>query len=612
MYYQDNYEQRGGGRRGQQSFASVAGGNQGRYRDRNRDQGEGRYNQYNDDHYGGDGGGGRGGGGGRRQYRDNHQQHWEREREPLEINEDSDIPDEVHRFLHDLKEAVRNRETSKLQHLYEADFRGLSEIYYQTRAWPHPKVIESIIGDLPERIFILLYKELYFRHIYESSREGPSIDQRFDSYSNYWQIFDLILNRDVPLDVGLPNEWVWDMIDEFMYQFTHFSTYRAKADRIGEEELLMLKDNPMIWNVNIVMNIWLKLVEKSRIQEQLEIYNAGGDPTSKFESGSFADHPMYKMLGYYSLISLMRLHCLLGDYYSALKVLENVELGKKHLLQASGLQACLVATYYHVGVCYMMMRRYQDAIRTFCDLLLHQQRATTPMMNRGAGGGSLGLPSQFAGGRTYQVDTLGKTVDKMYNCLAVCLVLHPMHIDESISSSLRDKLGDRLNKVQKGADEDEFEKLLTAGLPKFITPVTNYDDIQPNSLKDFQMYQLSILKKEFSAQTMVGTIQSYLKLYTSMPVTKLARFVDLKEDDLLQHLYTYKHKMTNIVHNHGSPLNGELKCRPELDFYIDKDMIYIADTKVAPRYGDFFVRNIQKFEELTETLKMIKVGSKEG
>lgn len=94
------------------------------------------------------------------------------------------------------------------------------------------------------------------------------------------------------------------------------------------------------------MNIWLKLVEKSRIQEQLEIYNAGGmwvyahlkamalmylvgDPTSKFESGSFADHPMYKMLGYYSLISLMRLHCLLGDYYSALKVLDNVELGKK-------------------------------------------------------------------------------------------------------------------------------------------------------------------------------------------------------------------------------------------------------------------------------------------
>ena len=59
-----------------------------------------------------------------------------------------------------------------------------------------------------------------------------------------------------------------------------------------------------------------------------------------------------------------------------------------------------------------------------------------------------------------------------------------------------------------------------------------------------------------------------------------------------------QHKMTNVVHTHGSPLNGVLQCKPELDFYIDKDMIYIADTKVAPRYGDFFVRNIQKFEEV--------------
>ena len=33
---------------------------------------------------------------------------------------------------------------------------------------------------------------------------------------------------------------------------------------------------------------------------------------------------------------------------------------------------------------------------------------------------------------------------------------------------------------------------------------------------------------------------SYLKLYTSMPIEKLARFVDVPEDVLLQHLYTYK------------------------------------------------------------------------
>lgn len=35
------------------------------------------------------------------------------------------------------------------------------------------------------------------------------------------------------------------------------------------------------------------------------------------------------MLGYYSLVGLLRLHSLLGDYYQAIKVLENIELNKK-------------------------------------------------------------------------------------------------------------------------------------------------------------------------------------------------------------------------------------------------------------------------------------------
>ncbi|PWQ83483.1 hypothetical protein DKY64_21970, partial [Stenotrophomonas maltophilia] len=48
---------------------------------------------------------------------------------------------------------------------------------------------------------------------------------------------------------------------------------------------------------------------------------------------------------------------------------------------------------------------------------------------------------------------------------------------------------------------------------------------------------------------------------------------------------------------------GEFQSASEVDFYIDGDMIHIADTKVARRYGDFFIRQIHKFEELNRTLK---------
>jgi hypothetical protein len=35
------------------------------------------------------------------------------------------------------------------------------------------------------------------------------------------------------------------------------------------------------------------------------------------------------MLGYFSLIGLLRLHSLLGDFYQALKVLDHIQLNKK-------------------------------------------------------------------------------------------------------------------------------------------------------------------------------------------------------------------------------------------------------------------------------------------
>lgn len=142
---------------------------------------------------------------------------------------------------------------------------------------------------------------------------------------------------------------------------------------------------------------------------------------------------------------------------------------------------------------------------------------------------------------------------------------------------------------------------------------------------------------------------SFLKLYTTMPVAKLAGFLDMSEQEFRIQLLVFKHKMKNLVWTSGiSALDGEFQSASEVDFYIDKvsewmlkpltwkvkilcfffpsfycslyfflhqtycilsltsnellsllqDMIHIADTKVARRYGDFFIRQIHKFEEV--------------
>ena len=62
-----------------------------------------------------------------------------------------------------------------------------------------------------------------------------------------------------------------------------------------------------------------------------------------------------------------------------------------------------------------MMRRYSDAIRTFTNILLYVQRTKTMFQTK-----------------SYQND-------QMFVLLAICLLLHPQRIDESLLTTLKDK-----------------------------------------------------------------------------------------------------------------------------------------------------------------------------
>jgi len=48
-------------------------------------------------------------------------------------------------------------------------------------------------------------------------------------------------------------------------------------------------------------------------------------------------------------------------------------------------------------------------------------------------------------------EQINKQNDQMFTLLAICLVLHPICIDETIYSHLREKYADRMLKMQKGS-----------------------------------------------------------------------------------------------------------------------------------------------------------------
>ncbi|PVD37619.1 hypothetical protein C0Q70_00215 [Pomacea canaliculata] len=472
------------------------------------------------------------------------------------------VPEVIKNFLLFTQKCINEQNLFEVQNCYENGFNKLTDRFFKNSPWPEAEVIAPIVGN--DQVFLILYKELYYRHVYARVQNGPSLEQRFESYYNYCNLFNYILNADGPVPLELPNQWLWDIIDEFIYQFQSFTMYRSKLGKKSEDEIEFLRTNPKIWNVHSVLNVLHSLVEKSNINRQLEVYANGGEC-------------FFVCLFFLFFFSFTHCsHNLINICFWHIFLQQNLY---------SRVPTCQMTTFYYVGFAYLMMRRYQDAIRTFSNILLYIQRT-----------------KQMFQSRTQLYDQITKNNDKMYTLLAICLVLHPMRIDESVHSQLREKYADKMLRMQK-SDLQEFETCFSFACPKFLSPVPpNYDALADSFPKEPFKLQLRVFLEEVQQQIQIPTIRSYLKLYTTLPISKLAAFMD--EVSLLYQDGWSHHKMKNLVWTKGtSGLEGEFQSASEVDFYIDGDMIHIADTKVARRYGDFFIRQIHKFDEITRTLQ---------
>ena len=131
-----------------------------------------------------------------------------------------------------------------------------------------------------DQLFLILYRELYYRHVY--SRLQPDIDDRFHSYENSCELFNYLLSafspartlsirinrladsEDGPVALQLPEQWLWDIVDEFIYQFQSFYVWRARVKNKTEEELVMLADGSQASGLNAPRLLIAILPRRSR------------------------------------------------------------------------------------------------------------------------------------------------------------------------------------------------------------------------------------------------------------------------------------------------------------------------------------------------------------
>merc|ERR1712080_463027 len=86
---------------------------------------------------------------------------------------------------------ISERNVYEIQQIYDEGFNRLTEEYFMKCPWPEADDIAPLVQC--DKLFLTLYKELYYRHIYAKLK--PTLEHRYQSYYNYCELFNYILDE---------------------------------------------------------------------------------------------------------------------------------------------------------------------------------------------------------------------------------------------------------------------------------------------------------------------------------------------------------------------------------------------------------------------------------
>lgn len=217
----------------------------------------------------------------------------------------------------------------------------------------------------------------------------------------------------------LPNEWLWEMLDEFIYQFQSYCQYRGKLTMRTAEEIALLKKHVSVWDVKEVLTILKALVDQSGI---VGLLTAEGGVMRLYEADGIIDkvcammhalsstcvhvdslhslhvllpanhactHPhcyssqqrsnVLHVLGYFALVGQVTVHTLLGDYEAALRVMHPLHPFKRKGMLTSRITMANITFFYYSAFCYLSLGRYIDAAKLYNYILAFVARCDVSM-----------------------------------------------------------------------------------------------------------------------------------------------------------------------------------------------------------------------------------------
>lgn len=370
-------------------------------------------------------------------------------------------------------------------------------------------------------------------------------------------------------------------------QFQSFSQYRGKLSQKSAEEIEALRCAGSAWDALAVLTLLRSLVTASCVEATLAAERTGeaGATFSAHEGYDPHSSNVLRVLGYFSLIGLARVHGLLGDHDGCLRALDAVELDKPGLF--TKVPGAHVTTLYYVGFAYLSSRRYTDAIRSFNAALVYISR------HKGAHGRSPGY------------EQIQKKADQMFALLALSIALCPAHklLDEGVKASLQATYTDKMVKMA-GGDEAVYDELWSFACPKFVTAAPpDWGDVGGAHSQEAYRTRLRLFLAEARAASLLPLLRSFLQLYTTIPVAKLAALMDADEAGMRALLASCKRQATVLEWRGGdSATNGVWVPTGDTDWFVDGDMVHVVNSKPQQNVVSILVTAIERQRELQAML----------
>jgi len=213
--------------------------------------------------------------------------------------------------------------------------------------------------------------------------------------------------------------------------------------------------------------------------------------------------------------------------------------------------------------------------------------------------------------KSFQAEAMSKLNDKMLNLLAVALKFYNIPLEENVSSLLKERLGEKLDKLNK-YDVAAFNDCFGYGCPKLIPPLLNKDHLKTygfdRNLMETMNQQKELLVQEFQKIQQLNNLDGVLKLYSSIKLDKLAKVMKLTPEKLKDLINLYiERSNVNLKDNmfEQTIVRKFIESVPKIDLVNDKDVIKINETIGKANFSKIFVKNMNKLEEMMKEIQML-------